>query len=89
AIQEELGIRHVLVKVPFAVQVLVAALAEAAARRSGKKPLFTRQSVVATRRYFWVYDGSKIKRALGFEPRTGLKEAIRETIAWCRQQGKI
>jgi nucleoside-diphosphate-sugar epimerase len=89
AIQEELGNRRALVKVPYAVQLLAGALAETSARFARKKPRLTRQNVEATRKHFWVYDGSKISRTLGFQPQTGLKEAIRETVRWYREHGLI
>jgi len=82
AIQEALGVRRVILKVPFPAQWLAAAASEAASNLTGRKPRLTRMSVCAARRYYWVYDGSRIRRELGFEPRTGLKEAIRETIEW-------
>jgi nucleoside-diphosphate-sugar epimerase len=89
AIQEALGIRRVFLIVPYQAQWLVAAASEAAARLTGRKPKLTRTSVLAARKYNWIYDGSLIKRELGFEPRTGLREAIEETIEWHRVHGGI
>jgi nucleoside-diphosphate-sugar epimerase len=82
AIQETLGIRFFLLKIPYPVQWLAGAAAEVAARLTRKKPRLTRNSVTAARKYYWIYDGSRIKAELGFEPTTDLKEAIRRTIAW-------
>jgi len=84
AIEGALGIRRILLKVPYRAQWLVAAASEAVARLTRRKPKLTRANVLAARKYYWIYDGSRIKRELGFEPRTGLKEAIRETIDWYR-----
>ena len=89
AIQEALGIRRVLLKVPYQAQWLVAAASEVAARLTGRKPKLTRTSVLSARKYYWIYDGSLIKKELGFEPRTGLKEAIEETIEWYRIHGGV
>jgi dihydroflavonol-4-reductase len=89
AIQEALGIRRILLKVPYRAQLLVASASEAAARLAGRKPALTKTSVRAARRYYWIYDGSRIKRELGFEPRTGLKQAIRETIDWYKEHGGV
>ncbi|MFZ2054047.1 MAG: NAD-dependent epimerase/dehydratase family protein [Candidatus Aminicenantales bacterium] len=87
AIQKTLGIRFLLLKIPYPVQWLAAAAAEVAARLTRKRPRLTRNSVAAARKYHWIYDGSRIKRELGFEPRTGLQEAIRRTIAWNDKHG--
>jgi nucleoside-diphosphate-sugar epimerase len=82
AIEEALGIRRILIRVPYRAQLLVASVSEAVARLTRRKPALTRTSVRAARKYYWIYDGSRIKKDLGFEPRTSLKEAIRETIDW-------
>ena len=87
AIQVTLGIRFFLLKIPYPVQWLAAFAAETAARLSGKKPRLTRHSVAAARKFYWIYDGSRIGRELGFEPRTGLEEAVRCTIAWNTEHG--
>lgn len=89
AIQEALGIRRVLLNVPYQAQWLAAVASEAAARLTGRKPRLTRTSILAARKYYWIYDGSRIRRELGFEPRTGLKDAIRETIDWYKEHGGI
>lgn len=89
AIQEALGIHRVLLNVPYRAQWLAAAASEAAARLTGRKPKLTRTSILAARKYYWIYDGSRIKRELGFEPRTGLKEAIYKTIGWYKVHGSI
>jgi len=89
AVQEALGIRRIVLKVPYRIQWLAAAASEAAARLTGRKPKLTRTSILAARKYYWIYDGSRIKRELGFEPRTGLKDAVRETIDWYQAHGGI
>jgi nucleoside-diphosphate-sugar epimerase len=80
AIAEELGVKRFTVKVPFAVQLLAARLAETAARLGRKPPLLTREIVRAARDHFWIYDGSKIERELGFHPKYGLRESIRRAV---------
>ncbi len=87
AIQETLGIRFFFLKIPYPVQWLAAVAAEAAGHLTRKRPKLTRDSVAATRKYHWIYNGGRIKRELGFEPRTGLQEAIQRTIAWNEEHG--
>lgn len=89
AIAETLGIRFFILKAPFFLQMLAAAVSEISARLARKRPALTRESVIAARRFYWIYDASKIARELGFVPRTGLKEAIQKTIDWYKGRKKI
>jgi nucleoside-diphosphate-sugar epimerase len=88
-IAETLGVRFFILKVPFSLQMLAAWVSEIAARLTGTSPLLVRESVIASRKYFWVYDSSKIERELGFRPKVGLREAIEKTIDWYKQRGAI
>jgi nucleoside-diphosphate-sugar epimerase len=87
AIQETLGIRFFFLKIPYPVQWLAAVAAETAGHLTRKRPKLTRIGLAATRKYYWIYSGARIKRELGFEPRTGLQEAIQLTIAWNDEHG--
>jgi nucleoside-diphosphate-sugar epimerase len=80
AVTEEFGIKRFTVTVPFAAQMLAAWLAETGARLGRKPPLLTREIVRAARDHFWIYDGSKIERELGFHPRYGLRESVRRAV---------
>lgn len=89
AIAETLGVRFFVLKVPFFLQLLAASVSEMSARLARRRPLLTKESVIAARRYFWIYDSSKIERELGFAPKICLKEAIKKTVDWYRQKGEI
>ncbi len=89
AIAETLGIGFFVFRVPFALQMLAAAGSKISARLTGRSPALSRESVKASRKYFWIYDGSKISRELGFLPKTGLREAVRKTIEWHRERGDV
>jgi nucleoside-diphosphate-sugar epimerase len=88
ALTEELGVRGPKLRVPFRVQLLAARLAEAAARRTGRPPRLTRAIVRAGREGFWIYDGSRIERELGFRPRFGMRDSVRRTIQAVRRNDK-
>ena len=88
AVAEEIGVRRFHLPIPFPVQYLVAAASEAVARIRKKAPLVSRAHVLATRRYCWVYDGSRIGRELGFEGKADMKAAVRAAVAWSRAGGK-
>jgi nucleoside-diphosphate-sugar epimerase len=89
AIAETLGIRFFILKVPFSLQMLAAWVSEVSARLTGTSPLLMRKSVIASKKYFWIYDSSKIERELGFVPKVSLKEAIEKTIDWYKERGAI
>ncbi len=86
ALAEEAGVRGPKARVPYRVQLLAAWLAEAAARRTGRPPLLTREIVKAGRGRYWVYDGSRIERELGFRPRFGMRESVRRAVQAARGQ---
>jgi nucleoside-diphosphate-sugar epimerase len=85
ALAEELGVRGPKLRVPFRVQLLAARLAEAEARRTGRPPRLTRAIVRAGREGFWIYDGSRIERELGFRPRFGMRDSVRRTVLDARR----
>jgi len=89
AIAETLGIRFFIVKVPFPLQMFAASVSEISARLTRTRPALTREAVAAAKRFYWIYDASKIEKELGFVPQTGLREAIRKTIDWHRKRGEI
>lgn len=80
ALAEELGARGPRARVPFRAQLLAAGLAELVARRTGRPPRLTREIVRAGRDHFWIYDGSRIERELGFRPRYGLRDSVRRAV---------
>ncbi|MGZ5555781.1 MAG: NAD-dependent epimerase/dehydratase family protein [Candidatus Aminicenantales bacterium] len=80
ALTEELGAGRARVRVPHGAQILAAWLAEAAARLTGKPPALTRDIVRAGHDHFWIYDGSRIRRELGFRPRSTMRDSLRRAV---------
>ena len=80
ALAEELGVGRFRVRVPHGAQILAAWFAEAVARLTGKPPALTRDIVRAGRDHFWIYDGSKIERELGFRPRSTMRDSVRRAV---------
>jgi nucleoside-diphosphate-sugar epimerase len=89
AVAAELGVRHVFLPVPYPVQYLVGAVSELAARIRGREPLLTREAVSASRKYYWNYDDSLIRRELGYAPELDMAGAIRRTVAWYADRGLV
>lgn len=81
ALAEELGIGRFKLGIPCRAQLLAAGLAEAACRLTGRPPKLTKEIVRAGRDHFWLYDGSKIGRELGFRPLYGMRDSVRRAVA--------
>jgi nucleoside-diphosphate-sugar epimerase len=88
ALAEEMGAGRFMIRVPAGPQLAAAALAEAAARLTGKPPALTRDIVRAGRDRFWVYDGSKIERELGFRARYKMRDSVRRAVREAGRRGK-
>ncbi len=80
ALADEVGAGRIRIPVPQGPQMAAAALVEAAARLTGTTPALTRDIVRAGRDHFWIYDGSKIERELGFRAQYTMRESVRRTV---------
>ncbi|MBN1940336.1 MAG: NAD-dependent epimerase/dehydratase family protein, partial [Candidatus Aminicenantes bacterium] len=89
AVAAELGVRCVYLPVPYLVQWKVGFFSELASRITGKEPLLTREAVSSARKYYWNYDGSRIRRELGFVPEIDPAGAIKRTVAWYAERGLV
>jgi dihydroflavonol-4-reductase len=89
AIAEFMGIKKFILKVPYGLQYFVAFLSEIVGRFRGKAPLVSREYIVATRKYDWLYDSSKIENELGFRAELDIRTAIGRTIDWYREAGML
>lgn len=89
AIAEFMGIKKFILKVPYGLQYFVAFLSEIIGRFRGKASWVSRQFIVATRKYDWLYDSSKIENELGFRAGLDMRAAIRKTIDWYREAGML
>ncbi len=76
----ELGLGRFRLPVPYRVQLAAAALSESAARLTGRPPALTREIVRSGRNDFWIYDGSRIVRELGFKPRFAMRDSVRRAV---------
>ena len=89
AVAAELGVRRIYLPIPYPVQYAVSAVSEAAGRLRHRPPLLAREEVAATRKYYWNYDDSLIRRELGFKPQDDMRAAIRKTVAWYAERGLV
>jgi nucleoside-diphosphate-sugar epimerase len=82
----ELGLRPPFLRVPFAIQYAVSWIEERKARRRRRRPRLTREQVLAARNCYLIYNGTKIRQQLGFEPVWDMPSSIRRTVDWILQQ---
>lgn len=70
--------------IPFALQYALALVSEQTAPLLNRRPVLSRALLLASRDYYWRYDGSRIEQELGFHARVLLEEGIQKTIDWHR-----
>ncbi len=86
----ELGLRPPFLRLPFAVQYAASWIEERTAARRRRRPRLTREQVLAVRDCYWIYDGIKIRRQLGFQPAWDMPSSVRRSVDWIlRQEGRI
>jgi nucleoside-diphosphate-sugar epimerase len=78
----QLGKQQNVIRIPYAVQYGIACLSELIARLFGTEPLVSRENLQASRKYYWLYDQSKIVNDLHFVPHIDLPAAINKTLAY-------
>ena len=73
--------------VPAWLAAGIASLSEAAAKLTGRPPVFTRSAVRFITDFETTYDGAKAQAELGFEPRTSLEEGMEKVRRWLEGDG--
>ncbi len=89
AIVEEFGQGRFFIRIPFALQIAAAWISERVARMTGRPPRFTREIVRASKDHYWIYDGSKIERELGFRPEKSMRDGVRRAVAHMLQTASV
>ncbi len=84
-----LGRRVRRVVIPLPAMGAIARLSDVWSRVSGKPTPINRHKYRELRQPGWTADVSKARALLGFEAKTSLEQAIRETLDWYRAQGLI
>jgi len=87
-ILEGLGVRRPYPYVPLPLALAGAALLEALSRLAGRPPLVTRANLVSTA-YDRVFDLTKARTELGYQPQVWPAEGVPETVAWYRREGLL
>gem|GEM_PF-1744854 len=82
----EFGLRPPFLRVPFPIQHAASWIEQRTARRRRRRPRLTREQVLAVRNHYWIYDGTKIRQQLGFQPVWDMPSSIRRTVDWILQQ---
>ena len=88
-IAKELGTGRLFLRTPYSIQYIIAFISETISTMTRSTPLLTTQDLKSSRHFYWLYDDSKIRRELGFISKTDMKQAVRKTIQWYRDQNMI
>lgn len=85
----ELGVKPPFISLPFFVGKLAGHAAEIASAFVGVYPPFSSTAADWMSRSINVYDCSKAKESLGYEPKVSLKKGIKKTIAWYKNKSLL
>jgi len=81
-IAQTLGVMPSAVKIHFPVLYIISWLSEFIAKLSNTSPIISQQKILNSRKYYFLYSGTKIQRELGFEPKVQFEQGMREIINW-------
>lgn len=80
-ISETIGKKPVVIPIPAFLMICLAAVEETIFIKIGKKPIVTKKNIEATLSNR-IYDLSKAKKEIGYEPKVSLEEGIVKTVKW-------
>ncbi len=86
-IAKVMGKNGVFVRVPEFLLDGIAFVSEKIARISGKAAIVNRDKALEMKQSYWLVDGSKAEKILGFVNEINIKEGLRQTYLWYQQQG--
>lgn len=86
---EELGLRGFMLPVPYPVVILLSSLISLLSSLMGKGTMISPERIRQLRYAYWIYDGSKAARELGFKPVMDLQTGIKEAVKWYRKKGLL
>ncbi len=87
--RKHLDIGPPVIKLTYPVMFAGAFLVEIISKLTGKKSFFSRRSVRETRDSYWIYDISRIRKELGFEPRVDFEQGMKDSIKWYKDRGDL
>jgi dihydroflavonol-4-reductase len=86
-IQKALNVKAISIRIPIPVLTLMAFFAEFWSKLRGKTSTLNLERVKQFKQKFWVCDVSKAKNELGFSARCSLKDGVKETVQWYKENG--
>ncbi|MDP8265637.1 MAG: NAD(P)-dependent oxidoreductase [Candidatus Aceula meridiana] len=88
-IAEELGIKPAFIDLPVWVGKMAGCFMEVLSKMVGVHPPFSRTAAEWMSKNMNVYDCSKAKRDLMYNPEISLREGIKRTVKWYKEKGLI
>jgi dihydroflavonol-4-reductase len=86
-IENVLGRKALSVPIPLPLVYILAAFSEAWARLTGATTIFNLNKVKELAEQNWGCSSDKIQQELGYKPRFGLEEGLKDTLAWAKSAG--
>jgi nucleoside-diphosphate-sugar epimerase len=74
-------LRRRCLPLPYGLLYFLAGAAEVGFKLVGRRPPVRRSALRSIRENYWIFDGSKIERELGFHPQLTLEEGLRRIVA--------
>jgi nucleoside-diphosphate-sugar epimerase len=79
--------KGIALTIPEFILDVAAFFSENLARLAGKVAIVNRDKVLEMKQQYWIVNGSKAERKLGFSPEIEIKEGLKQTYLWYQQQG--
>lgn len=86
---EELGLQGFMLHLPYPMVLLISSIVNVLSSLIGKSTMISPERVRQMRNTYWIYDGTKAEKDLGFKPVLDLQTGIRETVRWYRERGLL
>ena len=88
-LSEELGLHGFILPLPYPVVLLLSSIIGLLSSLMGKGTMISPERVRQMRETYWIYDGSKAERDLGFKPVMDIQTGIRDAVRWYRERGLL
>jgi nucleoside-diphosphate-sugar epimerase len=87
AIAGAMGVSPLVIPIPMPVLSLAGEAAHHVQRFRGRPAPFGRDKVAEARQIAWTHSIEHARNRFGFDPKTGLKQGVREALDWYQEKG--
>jgi nucleoside-diphosphate-sugar epimerase len=83
---QALKVKALTIIIPISVMGFAAMVSEFLAKMSGNTPLLDRQRMIDLRQSSWTASSDRFFEHYSFKPQFDLKQGLKQTCAWYKQQ---